>query len=208
MQNSIDNFRKSTGGNLTDDSYPFLKNTTLVYQGGSSGNTTNIIAKRGFELIIRAVETNINGSSSGSSSGNSTSSNSKQSHLVQGIQGYVEQLTIPQANTFMTVLLIFAIVIAAIVVGILLFKVILEGWALFGSFPRRLTTFRKDYWMVTARTIVNLILLLYGVWTLYCIFQFTHGDSWAAKLLAGLTLGVFTAILAFYTWKICQYRES
>ena len=202
MQNSIDNFRKSTGGNLTDDSYPFLKNTTLVYQGGSSGNTTNIIAKRGFELIIRAVETNINGSSSGSSSGNSTSSNSKQSHLVQGIQGYVEQLTIPQANTFMTVLLIFAIVIAAIVVGILLFKVILEGWALFGSFPRRLTTFRKDYWMVTARTIVNLILLLYGVWTLYCIFQFTHGDSWAAKLLAGLTLGVFTAILAFYTWKI------
>jgi len=37
-----------------------------------------------------------------------------------------EQLTVPQSNTFMTVLLIVAIVIAAIVVGVLLFKVILE----------------------------------------------------------------------------------
>merc|ERR1711970_462504 len=102
----------------------------------------------------------------------------------------------------MTVLLIFAIVLAAIIVGILLFKVILEARALFGKFPKSLTTFRKEYWRVIAQTIVALILLLYGVWTLYCIFQFTHGDSWAAKLLAGVTLAMFTIILAFYTWKI------
>jgi hypothetical protein len=102
----------------------------------------------------------------------------------------------------MTVLLVFAIVVAAIVVGILLFKVILEAWSLLGKFPKSLTTFRKEYWRILAQTITSLILLLYGVWTLYCIYQFTHGDSWAAKLLAGLTLGSFTLILAFYTWKI------
>jgi hypothetical protein len=104
----------------------------------------------------------------------------------------------------MTVLLIFAIVIAAITVGILLFKVILETWALFGSFPKSLTNFRKRYWWLLAKTITNLILILYGVWTLYCVYQFTNGDSWAAKLLAGVTLGIFTAILAFFTWKIWQ----
>ena len=201
MQTSIDNFRKSTGGNLTGDSYTFLKNTTLVYPDGSSSNTTSSVAKRGWELVIRAIDTSVNGTSTGSSSG-AGAGISKQSHLVQGIQGYVEQLTIPQANTFMTVLLIFAVVVAAIVVGILLFKVILEAWALFGNLPKRLTTFRKEYWMVMARTIVNLILLLYGVWVLYCIFQFTHGDSWAAKLLAGLTLAAFTAILGYYTVRI------
>ena len=43
----------------------------------------------------------------------------------------------------MTVLLIFAIVIAAVTVAILLFKVILETWALCGNFPKRLTGFRK-----------------------------------------------------------------
>lgn len=107
----------------------------------------------------------------------------------------------------MTVLLIVAIVIAAIAVGILFFKVVLETWALFGSFPQSLTGFRKHYWGTMARTIVNLILVLYGMWVLYCVFQFTHGDSWAAKLLAGLTLALFTGILAafaFLIWKTAR----
>ncbi|CRK43834.1 hypothetical protein BN1723_019309, partial [Verticillium longisporum] len=94
------------------------------------------------------------------------------------------------------------IVIAAIVVSILLVKVILEFWALFGSFPKALSGFREHYWGSIARTITSLILLLYGIWVLYCIFQFTHGDSWAANTLAGVTLAVFTGILAFFAWKI------
>jgi hypothetical protein len=104
----------------------------------------------------------------------------------------------------MTVLLIVAIVIAAIAVGILLLKVILEIWALFGSFPKALTGFRKHYWGTMARTIVQLILVFYGIWVLYCIFQFTHGDSWAAKALAGVTLALFTGVLGFFTFKIWQ----
>ena len=198
MQHSIDNFRRSTGGNTTVNSYDFLKNATLVYPDNTTVQTSSGFAKRGLLLLARQVETSINGSTSG----NSTHSAPKNQTLVDGIQGYAEQLTIPDTNTFMTVLLIFAIVVAAIVVGILLFKVILEAWALFGTFPKSLTTFRKEYWRVMAQTIVNLILLLYGVWVLYCIFQFTHGDSWAVKLLAGLTLGLFTCVLVFFTWKI------
>ena len=99
-------------------------------------------------------------------------------------------------------LLIIAIVIAAIAVGILLIKAILEFWALFGSFPKALAGFREHYWGSIARTITSLILLLYGIWVLYCIFQFTQGDSWAAKTLAGVTLFIFTGILAFFSWKI------
>jgi hypothetical protein len=56
--------------------------------------------------------------------------------------------------------------------------------------------------MTLAKTITNLILLLYGVWVLYCIFQFVNGDSWAAKLLAGITLATFTAILGFFSFRI------
>ncbi|KIW62726.1 hypothetical protein PV04_10869 [Phialophora macrospora] len=197
LQTSIDSFRSHTGGNLTNNSYDYLQNATLVYPDGTTVTTTSGIAKRALLLVARQVTTSINGTED-----DSGSSTSQESHLVQGIQGYVEQLTIPQANTFMTVLLIFAIVLSAIVVGILLFKVILEAWALFGKFPKSLTTFRKEYWRIMFQTITNLIFLLYGVWTLYCIFQFTHGDSWAAKVLAAVTLGAFTALLVFYTWKI------
>ena len=218
MQTSIDNFRRATGGNLTEDNVQYLQNASLVYATGSPSNS-GIVSRRavGFlfepHLISRDTSTIINGTQSGTSAGatatNGTSSgSSKVTHIVHGIQGYVEQLTIPQANTFMTVLLIFAIVIAAIAVGILLLKVILETWALFGSFPKKLINFRKRYWGLLARTITNLILLLYGVWTLYCIYQFTNGDSWAAKVLAGITLALFTTILAFFTVRIWQIAQK
>ncbi|KAK3071189.1 hypothetical protein LTS18_014916, partial [Coniosporium uncinatum] len=108
----------------------------------------------------------------------------------------------------MTVLEVFGVIIGAIIVGILLFKVILETWALFGDFPKRLTTFRKRYWWTMAKTITSLIFLLYGTWTLYCIYQFTNGDSWAAKLLAGITLALFSAILLGFTVKIWRVAHK
>ena len=216
MQLSIDSFRNRTGGNLTEDSVQYLRNATLIFSDGSN-KKSGTLAKRSFsilkDLILspRQVTTNINGTQFGGSGdgGNTTltSSGNKVTHIVHGIQGYVEQLTIPQANTFMAVLLTFAIVIAAIAVGILLLKVILETWALFGSFPKRLTNFRKRYWGLLARTITNLILLLYGVWTLYCVYQFTNGDSWAAKALAGVTFALFTTILGFFTFRIWQLAQ-
>ena len=205
MQSSIDEFRRVTGGNLTEDSVTYLRNATLLYK--ENGKNSSILSKRWFDiafepfepiLVNRDTSASVNGSQAGNATtgGNSTDSgNNKVTHVVHGIQGYVEQLTIPQANTFMTVLLIFAIVIAAIAVGILLLKVILELWALFASFPKKLTGFRKRYWGLLGRTVTNLILMLYGVWTLYCVFQFTNGDSWAAKLLAGITLAIFTVVL-------------
>jgi hypothetical protein len=210
LQRSIDNFRNMTGGNLTSDSVEFLQNATLVFDDGSSDsvgtNNTALKIKRAVEHFLvlsgRDIVTSINTTSDGNTTSDPNSTTESIRVAVTGIQAYVNELSIPSANTFMTVLLIVAIVIAAIAVGILLVKVILEFWALFGSFPKSLTGFRKHYWGSIARAITSLILLLYGVWVLYCIFQFTHGDSWAAKTLAGITLGIFTGILAFFSWKI------
>ena len=212
MQTTIDNFRQKTGGNLTEDNVGFLRNASLAYTSGS-GSDSSTITKRSFDLLFephlvsRDTAVSVNGTQAGNgtvAATNGTAGGNKVTHIVHGIEGYVEQLTIPQANTFMTVLLVFAIVIAAIAVGILLLKVILEAWAMFASFPKKLTSFRKRYWGLLGRTITNLILLLYGVWTLYCVYQFTNGDSWAAKLLAGVTLAIFTALLAGFTFRIWQ----
>lgn len=201
MQKSIDDFRNKTGGNLTEDSVAFLKNATLIHTDQGMNYT-----KRSIETVLLwardDIQTDVNGTQQNGQQ------DTKVMHTVKGIQGYVEELAIPNGNTFMTVLLIFAIVLAAITVGILLFKVILESWALCGNFPKRLTSFRKRYWWVLAKTITNLVLLLYGVWTLYCVYQFKNGDSWAAKLLAGVTLGLFTAILVYFTWKIWSLAQK
>jgi hypothetical protein len=195
LQMSIDNFRNKTGGNLTTDSVQYLRNATLTFSDSP-------VSRRGLSFILErdSLDTSLNGN-------NTTTSNSTIQTTVSGIQAYVEQLSVPQSNTFMTVLLIVAIVVAAVVVGILLLKVILEIWALFGSFPKALTGFRKHYWGTMARTIVQLILVFYGIWVLYCIFQFTHGDSWAAKALAGVTLALFTGVLCFFTFKIWQTAQ-
>lgn len=203
LQTTIDNFRSRTGGNLTEDSIAYLRNVTLVYP------TTNMTKRAVSEAFLFARQINANIDGTTVAGGNTTeqpteNANDKPIASVEGIQAFAAQLAIPKSNTFMTVLLIFACILGGITVAILLFKVILEIWALFGTFPKRLEGFRKRYWITLGKAITSLILLLYGVWTLYCIYQFTNGDSWAAKVLAGVTLGIFTAVLLFFTFRIWQ----
>lgn len=216
MQLAIDNFRQATGGNLTNDSVQYLDNATLVFSDGSIDSLSGDSKfKRAmvhlYDFVAREITTSVNetdssnnfsSSSSDSSSSNSTSSSSAYTETVEGIKAYVEELSIPNANTFMTVLLIVACVMAAIICIVLLVKVILELWAMFGKLPKSLLGFRQHYWVTMSRLLTQLILLLYGTWVLYCMYQFTTGDSWAAKLLAGLTLALFTGVLAFFAIKI------
>ncbi|KAI0815935.1 TRP-domain-containing protein [Xylaria sp. FL0064] len=204
MQLGIDNFRAKTGGDLSKDSVEILQRTTLVFPDGSTSSANGTLFKRSFEdlaaLALRDFDTQINSTATGGDDANPTESAIRTA--VSGIQGFVNTLAVPESNTFMTVLEIVAIVIGAIIVSILLVKVILEAWALFGRFPKSLADFRKHYWGSIARAVTSLILLLYGVWVLYCVFQFTNGDSWAAQVLAAVTLALFTGILAFFSWKI------
>ncbi|KAH8660904.1 hypothetical protein BGZ60DRAFT_530904 [Tricladium varicosporioides] len=174
MQRAIDNMRSKTGGAVTLDN---IKNSTK-----------SIVSR---ELFERA---------------NTTQTPLLDQNVTQalGIQKYVEKSGIVQENAFMTVFLVATIVILAIVVAILFFKVILETWALCGSFPKSLTGFRKRYWRTAFRTNVTLIKEFYGNWVVFCIFQFRTGGSWAATLLAAVTLALFSGILLFFIVKIIQ----
>lgn len=191
---SIDKFRASTGGNLTDDNVEYIANATAG-QGGGLFHFKRALGDFA-AIALRDIETSVNGTDDSHPS-------STFEQKVQGIEAFARKVSVPKSDIFMTALLIVAIVIAAIVLAILLLKVILEAWAIWGTFPENLKGFRKHYWGSIARTITSLILVLYGIWVLYCFFQFSRADSsWAAKTLAGVTLGLFTGILAFFTWKI------
>ena len=215
LQTSIDRFRKATSGDMAERNNRHLDDVSSMQTGSTEGDLVNV--RRGLEtslvrfepyLVSRDTKFDVHGQQGGNdTSSTGVGSNTKMNHYVSGIQGYVEQLSIPQANTFMTVLLVLSIVIATIAVSILFFKVILEFWALFTSFPTKLKGFRKRYWGLLGRTITNLILILYGVWTLYCVFQFTNGGSWAATTLAAVTWTVFTVLLLVFTFKIWQLAQ-
>ncbi|KJX98820.1 Transient receptor potential (TRP) domain containing protein [Zymoseptoria brevis] len=224
MQTAIDNFRASTGGNVTENNYEYLKNNvTLVLNQDSTNKTSK--AKRALDTTLlwaRQTTVNVNGQSTDVNTGLQDSSNTanntstsdmspKDKQFVTGIQAYAEQLSIPSSNTFMTILLVWAIVVAAIIVLILIVKVILEAWAQCGTLSKSLDSWRKRYWWRMAKAITNLVLLLYGIWTMWCVYQFVDGDSWAAKVLAGVTLALFTALLAGFSWRIYtkahQYKK-
>ncbi|KXJ86144.1 hypothetical protein Micbo1qcDRAFT_36635 [Microdochium bolleyi] len=204
MQISIDNLRASTGGDLSKDSFMKLQNTTLVFPDGTTGHPQSPPFKRAVHQILtlaaRQIETSVNGTTDGNATGAGQPAGIETT--VSGIEAYVKQLAVPSANSFMTVMLITAIIIAAIIFSMLLVKVILEAWSIWGKFPESLKGFREHYWGSIARSITSLIMILYGIWVLYSVYQFTHGDSWAIKTAAGITLGLFTGILAFFTWKI------
>lgn len=221
MQNSIDDFRRSTGGNLTHNSYIYLTGLSTA-TSADAANSTSSASKRSVDLVYRAAglvirslevsETNVSDSTATANATSSASSGSGSltecGDVVSNFKCYAQEVMIPSANVFMTILLVFAIVVAVIVVGILLLKVILELWALYGNFPKSLTNFRNDYWGIMARTITNMILVLYSIWVLYCVYQLRNGDSWAAKVLAAVTLGLFTAVLAFFAWRIVHLAHK
>ncbi|KAL4917449.1 hypothetical protein BDW62DRAFT_84168 [Aspergillus aurantiobrunneus] len=206
MQHSIDSFRRLTGGNLTENNYDYWKHLSASPSDSNQKRSLDIILGTA-RLAVREFDASVN-----DTSGEDTSSDQANLFSADGLANLSNELLIPQSNTFMTVLLIFAIVIAAITVGILLVKVILELWALNGSFPKVLADFRDHYWGLLARTITNLILILYSIWVMYCVYQFSSGDSWAAQLLAGVTLAIFTVILGFFTFRIVhlarKYKKS
>ncbi|RVD82501.1 uncharacterized protein DFL_006926 [Arthrobotrys flagrans] len=212
MQRSIDQFRSKTGGNVTRSSFDLLRNTTLVYTSDVSSSS---LKKRAVDLwdtlLKRApldLETSVNGTTLGSSSASNDDQESGIMKQVHGIEAYVETLSIPNTNTFMTVLLIFLIVLAGVAVLILLFKVILELYCLCGKLNKPLTSFRKRYWTFLLGTMVRIILLMYGIWVIYCLYQFKRGDSWAANLLAGVTLAIFTGVLGFFVFRVTKLAKK
>ncbi|KAK6528103.1 hypothetical protein TWF281_009356 [Arthrobotrys megalospora] len=212
MQRSIDQFRSKTGGNTTRSSFDILKNTTLVYTASDSSSS---LTKRAVDLwsslLKRApldLETSINGTTLGSSTANDQQQESGFMKQVHGIEAYVEELSIPNTNTFMTVLLIFLIVLAGVAVLILLFKVILELYCLCGKLNKPLASFRKRYWTFLLGTMVRIILLMYGIWVIYCLYQFKRGDSWGANILAGVTLAIFTGVLIFFVFRVTRLAKK
>ena len=175
MQRSIDSFRAKTGGNVTASSVDTLKQST-----SSALNSTTKL------LIRQTTQTPIN----------------PEITKTLGISKYVEDNGITQENAFMTIFLITMIIILTIIVFLLLFKAILEAWAVFGNFPASLTGFRKHYWGSIFRTVVMLINLIFPIWVLYSIYQFRNGDPWGANLLAGITLAIFAGTLIFFIVRI------
>ncbi|BFZ58369.1 hypothetical protein PYCC9005_005431 [Savitreella phatthalungensis] len=195
VQDAIDDFRKKTGGNLERSSYQGLKNTTLVFTKTSS-ESAETTQSSSSTFTRRAVDY------TDTSNTTVSADTSKVSKYVQGITAFSEQVRIPSENTFMTLFIVFLGVIGGIIALCILFRLLLEAWYRLGKFPKKLSNLRAHYWTNVQGLVVRTILIVYGTWALFCFYQFRNGDSWAAALVAGGSLAVFSLILLFFTVKI------
>ncbi|KAK7207330.1 hypothetical protein BZA70DRAFT_10070 [Myxozyma melibiosi] len=208
MQTTIDSMRSKTGGNTTYSSWDTTQSTTVLnYKSGalillndSSTSSDDDETSSALRLVRRLTVDGIDLNSSNST----TSDDGSVTVLakVAGIARFVENLMLPNANAFMTVLLFFAMIMAAIIVAILAFRIIIEIVAYSRDLPKALENFRHRYWTVLATTLIRVIMILYGTWVLFCLYQFKLGDSWASLVLAGVTLGLFSVILLGFTIRI------
>ncbi|KAK9461113.1 uncharacterized protein V1516DRAFT_675047 [Lipomyces oligophaga] len=204
VQSQIDSFRSKTGGNTTLSSWKTSQDSTVLdYETGAYiilNNTDSEESSIASKLIRRF---DIDGLSFSTGDTNSTSDSSYTVLTkVAGFARYIEHLLVPNANAFMLFLVLFCLVMAAIVLAIFVFRLVVEIWARTGTLPKKLQTFRERYWSYLSSIVVRVLIILYGTWVLYCLYQFKIGDSWATRVLAGVSLGIFTAILGGYTIRI------
>lgn len=191
VQRSIDNFRGRTGGDLARSSVETLRASTLLFDSDGRGTEGGLNTRRMRRQVNDAPAT-------------VTTDHTKITRLVSGIQAYVEELRIPSENTFMTLFILFLALIAGLIALSLLTRGILELWSRSERFPRRLRKLRDNYWSLTVGLLVRTILIIYGTWALFCLYQFKNGDSWAATFLAALSLAVFSGVILFFTVQITR----
>lgn len=199
MQEDITSFRK-----LTSES-PNVSSTQLVQEAGKSERMDNsglssIVLHRRHTLLARDLSIDRRATTNDIN----TSQDVGTGDIISGIGAFSQQLKIPSQNTFATMLLVFLIVISCVIVFSLLLKIILESWYKSGKLPTKLRGWRTNYWFRVGGFLVRVVLIIFGTWCLFCLYQFRNGDSWAVNLLAGMSLATFSGIICFFTIRITQ----
>lgn len=145
--------------------------------------------------------TTTNATSSSSTTAADSASQSVVS-VVGGLPAFSEKLDIPGTNTFMTLLIWWCIIVAVVLGSIFLLKITLEILRRRGKSKNVLNDFRKSYHYYLMTMMVRMVTLFYGLWVQYSLFEFKEGDGWGGKLLAGLTLGIFSLVLLLFSLRI------
>lgn len=123
------------------------------------------------------------------------------SQAVLGIQAYAQKLKIPNQNTFMTIFIVFNLVIVTIILLAIIIRIVLV-FVPQSRLPRSLVKLKQHYWTSVLSLALRTMLLVYGTWCLFCLYQWKNGDSWAASLLAALSMAIMTGIIVWFSIRI------
>ncbi|KAI9293087.1 TRP-domain-containing protein [Neoconidiobolus thromboides FSU 785] len=119
--------------------------------------------------------------------------NAKTYSELAGVQSYANKLRVQPENYFLTVLIIFACLMGAITVLILLLRLVLELLALYK--PKMFRDLRNYYANYYIGNLLRVFLLTYFFLATAALFQLTLKDYLPITIIAGVVLGLFCVLL-------------
>ncbi|CCG84508.1 protein of unknown function [Taphrina deformans PYCC 5710] len=191
MQHKIDSFRQRTGGKVDIAS---ADSSASDRSSNKPSKVSSVHARRKRSMSAANLQPR----------DDSSTKSKKLTGVINGLEDFAEQLRIPSQNTFMTILLVFTSIITTAAVLSVLLKMVLDLLQKSKRLSPFWQKFHAGYWSSVTGLVLRSILIIYGTWCLFCLYQLKNGDSWAASLLAGFSLAIFTGVISFLTIRILQ----
>lgn len=109
-----------------------------------------------------------------------------------GLAGTLGQENIPASNAFLTGLLWLLILMACVAAGMLAFKLIVEGLFRVGALKTRRLAFFRAHWLAfTLAAVLRVCFIAFFMMIFLTTFQFALGGSTRVKAIAGVILAIF-----------------
>jgi hypothetical protein len=191
----------------------FLQDVATWYQRSTGGTPSLIISnldnvsvevqKRGLEGVGQIVQRSVSHLVSRAANSGITPPT-----IVKGIKRVGFRAGIEPTNIFLTGYIFFLIFVMFTAVGVLLFKLIVEGLVKSGHLKSdKFQDFRNGWTTVLKGIMFRIVLIGYTQMVVLCFWEFTQKDSGGAMVLAVVTIFTMIGILAWAASKVIRLAQ-
>jgi len=190
----------------------FLQDVATWYQRSTGGTPSLIISnldnvsvevqKRGLEGVGQIVQRSVSHLVSRAATGITPPT------IVKGIKRVGFRAGIEPTNIFLTGYIFFLIFVMFTAIGVVLFKLIVEGLVKSGHLKSdKFQDFRNGWTTVLKGIMFRIVLIGYTQMVVLCFWEFTQRDSGGAMVLAIVTIFIMIGILAWAASKVIRLAQ-
>jgi hypothetical protein len=191
----------------------FIQDIATWYQRATGGTPSLIIQnldnvsvevqKRGLEDLGRVMQRSVSNIVS-----RAVASNLTPPTVVKGIKRVGFRAGIEPTNIFLTGYIFFLIFVMFTSIGVVLFKLIIEGLVKSGNLKSdKFQDFRNGWTTVLKGILFRIVLIGYTQMVVLCFWEFTQKDSGGAMVLAIVTIFTMIGILAWAASKVVRLAQ-
>ncbi|KAJ9662017.1 putative flavin carrier protein 3, partial [Coniosporium apollinis] len=195
----------------------FLQRMATWYQRSTGGTPSTILStlattsvqvqKRSLEVMHKLVSRAL-GRLSSRTNADSSQAETNRVITVRGIERVGFRAHIEITNIFLTGYSLFVVFVLLVIIGVILFKLIVEGLAKGGKMKGdKFQDFRNGWKTVLKGIMFRIVLIGFPQMVVLCFWELTQRDSAAEVALAILTIVTMTCILGWASSKVIRIAQ-